>query len=181
MGRNLGRDTNMKPLTLALAAIGTASLASLPAHSQQTAPYNPGTGGTYGYTPPAGTPVTPYGQGSYGTVPPIERQNQSAAGVDAEAVRRQAEPLLAQADKALQERNFGIANELLERAQTVAMNTNEDMGRTLGNMASAIQEARTAAVNGDVAAARYRIAVILSTLELGKAALLGEQWPATPR
>lgn len=170
----------MKPLTLALAAIGTVSLASLPARSQQTTPYNPGTGGTYGYTPPSGTPVTPHGQGSYGTVPSIERQNQSAAGVDAEAVRRQAEPLLAQADKALQERNFGIANELLERAQTVAMNTNDDTGRTLGNMASAIQEARTAAVNGNVAAARSRIADILSILELGRAALLVGQTPAPP-
>jgi len=171
----------MKPLALALAAVAAVSLPSLPARSQQTAPYNPSTGGGYGYTPPAGTPVTPHGQGGYGTVPPVERQNQSAAGVDAEAIRRQAGPLLAQADKALQTRNFGTANELLERAQTLAMNSNDTTGQTLGNMASAIQEARTAAVNGDVEAARHRIAVILSTIELGKAALQGAQAPAAPR
>lgn len=170
----------MKPLTLAFAAIGTVSLASLPAHSQQTAPYNPGTGSAYGYTPPTGTPVTPRGQGGYGAVPPIERQNQEAAKVEAEAIRRQAEPLLTQADKALNKRKFGAANELLERAQTVAMNTGGNTGRTLGNMASAIQEARMATVNGDAATARHRISVILSTLALGEASLEGKLQPGTP-
>ncbi len=170
----------MKPFTLAFAAIGTVSLASLPAHSQQAAPYNPGTGGTYGYTPPVGTPVTPHGQGGYGAIPPIERQNQEAAKVEAEAIRRQAEPLLTQADKALQRRKFGVANELLERAQTVAMNTGGNSSGTLGNMASAVQEARMATVNGNAAAARQRIGVILSTLALGKASLQGELQPGRP-
>ena len=171
---------NMNPLILAISVIGTASLVSLPAQSQQAAPYNPGTGSTYGYTPPKGTPVTPHGQGGYGTVPPIEQQNQDAAKIEAEAIRRQAEPLLTQADKALQRRNFGVANELLERAQTVAMNTGGSSSGTLGNMASAIQEARMATVNGDAAAARQRIGVILSTLALGKASLQGELQPGRP-
>lgn len=170
----------MNSLALAFVAIGTVLLTSLPAHSQQTAPYNPGTGGTYGYTPPTGTPVTPHGQGGYGAIPPTERQNQSAAGIDAEAIHRQAEPLLIQADKALQRRNFDAANELLERAQTVAMNTGGNTGGTLGSMASAIQEARMATVNGDAATAQHRIGVILSTLALGEASLEGKLQPGTP-
>lgn len=165
----------MAPRTFILASaalLGTALLTGQPVSAQQSTnpsvPYNPDKGGHYGYEPPAGTPVTPGSQGSQGTIPPVAQQNRSAEEVQGSTIRREVEPLLHQADAALRKRNFGVANELLERAQTAAMNA--DAYHAPGSLASAVAEARSAMVDRDVPLARRRIATVLDTLRLGASA-----------
>lgn len=172
---------------LPLAAIAVflgAALAAMPAFAQRASqpslPYNPATSGHYGYQPPAGTPVTPHGQGGFGAIPPIEQQNRAAAAVQGSSAGQGVEPLLHQADAALQRRNFGVANELLERAQTVAMNTAAAGGGSPGSLTSAIGEARRAVVDGHVPAARERIGTVLHTLQLGAAAMAAPPGTGAP-
>lgn len=162
----------MAPRTFTLASaalLGAALLTAPPVLAQQSTsppmPYNPDKGGHYGYEPPAGTPVTPGSQDSQGTIPPVAQQNRSAEEVQGSPIRREVEPLLHQADAALRRRNFGVANELLERAQTAAMNA--DAYHAPGSLAFAVAEARSAMVDRDVPLARRRIATVLDTLRLG--------------
>lgn len=145
--------------TLLTAGTALAQSASMPA------PANSGSG--YGYTPPAGTPVTPHGQGGTGAIPPIERQIQAAKSVQQDQAGRQTSVLLRQADQALKQRKVAKANELLERAQTTLLNRPQGDGAAPSDLASKIGDARQSLVAGDMSEAHQRIADVLGMMPAG--------------
>lgn len=92
---------------------GVALLAAAPAAlAQQT-----GAGRGYGFDPPPGTPLTPDSQGAMGLIPNLGQQYTAARRAEATAASANIEALLRDAYSAMARRNFGLANEFLERAE----------------------------------------------------------------
>jgi hypothetical protein len=154
----------MKQSIVTIAVVGMTVLATALANAQPV-PSAPGSGApAYGFTPPPGTPVTPDNQGSQGAVPPVGRQIQAARGVQASDPGNQPASLLHQADQALTKHKVAVANELLERAQTAALNMGQVDNDTSGRLVSALSRAKEAVVAGSMGEAHQRIADALGLL-----------------
>lgn len=160
-------DGRRGPRVLLTACAALAALAfSGPAGAQQ-APAQQGGGSNYGYTAPPGVPATPSGQGGLGAIPPVGAQERIAAGVQQRALDGPSELLRAAAD-AVQRREWGRANELLERASTRSLNGGTGANNPTGaigpagtgpggQLVATIGEAREAVVKADQSAALRHI------------------------
>lgn len=123
-------------------------------------------GSRYGFDAPAGTPLTPHGQGGAGAIPPVEGQYDAAW--QAGAATGGSIDLLRAADRALEANNPGVANEHLERAATALLNQPGIEARPEGvrsiGPGRAINEARAALAKDDVAAARRSIQAAMAAI-----------------
>jgi len=153
-------------LGLALAGANLLTVGTALAQSaSMPAPANRGSG--YGYTPPAGMPITPHGQGGTGAIPPVERQIQAAKSVQQDQAARETSVLLRQADQALKQRQVAKANELLERAQTTLLNRPQGDGAASSDLASEIGDAQQFVVADNMSEAHQRIADVLGMMPAG--------------
>lgn len=154
------RRLDARVLLAASAALAALALSG-PAGAQQRGDTN------YGYEAPRGVPATPSGQGGAGAIPPVGAQERIAAGVQQRGLDGPSELLRAAAD-AVQRREWGRANELLERASTRTLNSGAGANNPTGVVGSAgtgpggtlvatIGEAREAVIKADQSAALRHI------------------------
>ena len=130
---------------LVLGALLTTSSAQAMAQSSR--------GSDYGFTPPPGVPVTPWGQGGQGLIPPVQDQYRAARNLSEDgSIRR----LLNVATDAMMDRNWARANAALGRAEVSLLNHMQLAGRTAQNEDTLdyLNDAREALRDGNPRAAR---------------------------
>ncbi|HYZ34164.1 MAG TPA: hypothetical protein VE684_17975, partial [Crenalkalicoccus sp.] len=137
----------MRTGLMVTSALGALLLAA-PAWAQNTE--------RYGYRPPAGVPETPSNQGGVGLIPPVGAQDRAAVRAERMANTDRVQSLLQDADTALSRRNPGLANELLERAETSLLNSGPSGPRDPGLLRQ-IGQARQALMHRDMNGAREAV------------------------